>query len=417
MMNKKTDIPCVVLAGGLGTRLQSTIRDVVKPMAPMGNKPFLHILMDHLYAQGINKFVLALGYKSETVLKYFDALPLPYTLQYSIESEPLGTGGALEQALNAIPSNEVLVINGDTFFDLSISQFIEDARSSGNSFFMALKDSSDKKRFGNVLLQGQQVVAFNRTDHGGNLQNAGIYWLNKAALLPLFTSGPCSLEHDLFPKLIANKQLAGKSYLGFFIDMGIPEDYFVAQNNFARFYIDESWTLFLDRDGVINERIVGDYVKHVASFKFIEGALETIVDLSKLFGRILVVTNQQGIGKGLMTRSNLEDIHRYMCSEVEKKGGRIDSVYFASELAKENSNLRKPNPGMAHLARIEFPEIDFQKSVMVGDSDSDVLFGQALGMITVKLNAHEASTSKPMVRRKDLKACLNLFEKRINRSV
>jgi len=158
--------------------------------------------------------------------------------------------------------------------------------------------------------------------------------------------------------------------------------------------IDKSWTLFLDRDGVINERIIDNYVKSTDEFNFINEVPEAIARFSKLFGRIFVVTNQQGIGKGVMSESNLTSVHTYMVQEIEKKGGRIDAVYFAPQLAKESSSMRKPDVGMALKAQKEFPGIDFEKSMMVGDSDSDIEFGKRLGMKTVKISPKLMDDSK-----------------------
>lgn len=148
-------------------------------------------------------------------------------------------------------------------------------------------------------------------------------------------------------------------------------------------HLDGSWTLFLDRDGVINERIMNDYVKRRDEFVLLPGVAKAIAKANKLFSYVFVVTNQQGIGKGLMTERNLSEIHSY-CSELLKlENARIDRYYFAPNLASENAALRKPNPGMAILAKQEFPSIDFHKSIMVGDSDSDIEFGRKLGMKTV----------------------------------
>jgi histidinol-phosphate phosphatase family protein len=148
----------------------------------------------------------------------------------------------------------------------------------------------------------------------------------------------------------------------------------------------EDWTLFLDRDGVINERLIGDYVKLPEEFHFIPGVLEALKLLSGRFGRIIIVTNQQGIGKGLMTYEDLETIHDRMIAEIEEAGGRIDNIYFAPELEEENSPLRKPNTGMAELARKDFPEIDFSRSVMAGDGIHDMEFGKRLGMKCVYIS-------------------------------
>lgn len=157
--------------------------------------------------------------------------------------------------------------------------------------------------------------------------------------------------------------------------------------------INSDWTLFLDRDGVINERIIDDYVKSIEEFQFIHGAQQSITDFTQIFGNIFVVTNQQGIGKGLMTESNLIDVHTYMLDEVQKFGGNITRCYFAPKLASENDGMRKPGSGMGFKAKSDFPSVDFNRSVMIGDSDSDIEFGKRLGMKTVKIGNGHADTS------------------------
>ena len=147
--------------------------------------------------------------------------------------------------------------------------------------------------------------------------------------------------------------------------------------------IDNSWALFLDRDGVINRRLPGEYVKKWEEFEWLPGGLEAIVGLAQKFGRVFVVTNQQGIGKGLMTEEMLARIHASLLEEVAAAGGRIDAVYHCPDLSSHKPNCRKPAPAMALQAKREFPEVDFRRSVMVGDSVSDMQFGQALGMFTV----------------------------------
>ena len=173
--------------------------------------------------------------------------------------------------------------------------------------------------------------------------------------------------------------------------------------------IDQSWTLFLDRDGVINERLVGDYVKKTEEFKFIEGVPFAISRLNTVFFRIFVVTNQQGIGKGLMTEGNLLAVHSYMLEGIRSEGGNIDSCYFAPQLSNEGSEMRKPGSGMALKAKQDFPDIDFSRSVMVGDSDSDIEFGKNLGMKTVKVSNEESDTSNADLYVKSLKEFSDLL--------
>ena len=148
-------------------------------------------------------------------------------------------------------------------------------------------------------------------------------------------------------------------------------------------FFTKDWTLFLDRDGVISRRLPGDYVKRWEEFSFLEGVPDAIAVFGELFGLIIVVSNQQGVGKGLMSREDLEMIDARMKKELRNTGGRIDATYYCTRLASENHPDRKPGSGMGLKARADFPGIDFSKSVMVGDSPSDIEFGKSLGMITV----------------------------------
>lgn len=171
--------------------------------------------------------------------------------------------------------------------------------------------------------------------------------------------------------------------------------------------IDNSWTLFLDRDGVINKRIVDGYVLNRKQFKFLPEVLKAIKHLSEIFGRIVIVTNQQGVGKNLMTEDDLNDIHNFMIREIETAGGRIDSVYQCTNLEGTKGNLRKPDIGMGLLAEDEFPEINFRKSVMVGDNVTDMIFAERLGMKKVFIDHQNIPFDKSV--RCDL-ICKSLFE-------
>lgn len=147
-------------------------------------------------------------------------------------------------------------------------------------------------------------------------------------------------------------------------------------------HIDKHWTLFLDRDGVINVEKEDDYVRNVSEFQFIDQAAESIATLSRNFGKTIIVTNQKGIGKGLMTEDDLSEIHARLQSEVNENGGKIDRIYHCSS-TDPNSPCRKPNTGMAFQAKEDFPDIDFKRSVMVGNTLSDMRFGKACGMYTI----------------------------------
>lgn len=136
--------------------------------------------------------------------------------------------------------------------------------------------------------------------------------------------------------------------------------------------IDADWTLFLDRDGVLNRRIVDDYVRAWADWEWLPGNLEALAELAKLFSRIVIVTNQRGISRKLMSSEDLEDIHQHMLADIEAAGGRIDAVYHCPHGRDEGCNCRKPKPGMIFQAQGQFPAINLAKSMMVGDSVSDM---------------------------------------------
>jgi histidinol-phosphate phosphatase family protein len=146
---------------------------------------------------------------------------------------------------------------------------------------------------------------------------------------------------------------------------------------------DQTWSLFLDRDGVINRRRTDDYVKSWSEFEFLPGVTEAFPLLSDHFGRIIVVTNQQGIGKGIMTREDVDLIHAKMLEKIREAGGRIDAIYLSPYLEKENHPFRKPNTGMALAAQQDFPDIAFSRSVIAGDTASDMEFGRRSGMVRV----------------------------------
>lgn len=148
--------------------------------------------------------------------------------------------------------------------------------------------------------------------------------------------------------------------------------------------INNSWTLFLDRDGVLNQEKKEDYIRNWSEFKFYPESLMALPILAKKFSTIVITTNQKGIGKGLMTSADLDLIHLNMTNKILDVGGRIDGIFYCPDLDNDSPN-RKPQPGMAFQAKASFPNIDLTKSIMVGNRMSDMEFGRNAGMHTVYL--------------------------------
>ncbi|MBI9033916.1 MAG: HAD-IIIA family hydrolase [Bacteroidales bacterium] len=157
--------------------------------------------------------------------------------------------------------------------------------------------------------------------------------------------------------------------------------------------IDKNWSLFLDRDGVINKRLMGDYVKSVDEFEFLPGVLEAISFFSQQFKYVFIVTNQQGVGKGLMSQSDLETVHKLMREQIQSHGGRIDCIFFCTDLKDQTGNCRKPGTAMGEKAFELFPDIDKNKTIMCGDTKSDMEFGEKSGMHTVFINDYQENES------------------------
>ena len=170
-------------------------------------------------------------------------------------------------------------------------------------------------------------------------------------------------------------------------------------------------TLFLDRDGVINRCIVGDYVRNISQLEFLPGAIDAIVELGKQFRYVIVVTNQQGIGKGLMSEADVSEIHEYIIKKVKIAGGRIDKIYYCPSLKSANDPQRKPGIGMGLQAKLDFPDIDFTRSLMIGDSESDMLFAEKLGMPRILIDSGDSFAENTMLVCKSLADTCVFFQK------
>ncbi len=231
------------------------------------------------------------------------------------------------------------------------------------------------------------------------LINGGAYILNTEQFIAEELPSKFSFEKDYLEKYFDKRKIYGSVQDKYFIDIGIPEDYFRVQQELKQApldlkNIDKEWTLFLDRDGVINYEKKDDYIRNWQEFKFYEGAKEAINTFAKKFGKIIVVSNQRGISKGLMTEEDLANIHHNMQLDIQSSGGRIDAIYYCTAIDAKDP-YRKPNPGMAFLAKQDFPDIDFSKSIIAGNKSSDMLFGKNAGMYPVFIASTHPQTPFP----------------------
>jgi D-glycero-alpha-D-manno-heptose 1-phosphate guanylyltransferase len=395
------DTEVIILAGGLGTRLREAVPELPKCMAPVAARPFLFYVINYLRMQGLVKFIFALGYKHEVIEQYLaDNF---HTLDYQcvIEAEPLGTGGAVQLACRHATSKNVVITNGDTLFKADIATLISIHDRLKAACTLALKPMHNMDRYGVVDVEENGMVSSFREKqyYDQGLINGGLYVLDRQAFLAAGFPDKFSFETDFLQREVANQKIAGVQQEEYFIDIGIPADFRRAQEEFKRAAldltaIDERWALFLDRDGVINEDKPGSYIFSADEFKFMKGGPEIFAKFARLFKHIIVITNQRGIGKGLMTEATLHLIHEKMSGAITGAGGRIDGIYFASSLLNKD-HLRKPNPGMAVCALRDFPGIDLSRAIMVGNNISDMQFGRNAGMYTVFLSTTNQAIRLP----------------------
>ena len=229
----------IILAGGFGTRLQSVVNDVPKPMAPINNEPFLNYLFDYLKHYQIKHVVLSTGYLSEKIIDYYKTDYKGIKISYTKEEVALGTGGGIRLASEKCTTSNVLVLNGDSFFDVDIDSYFLKHNHSNAQYSLALREIDNASRYGTITLgNGNSIIAFkekNNIERSG-LINGGVYILNRTLFLTQTQANTAfSIEKDFYESRISELNIFGFESDGYFIDIGIPEDYKKAQNDFKRF--------------------------------------------------------------------------------------------------------------------------------------------------------------------------------------
>jgi D-glycero-alpha-D-manno-heptose 1-phosphate guanylyltransferase len=229
----------IILAGGFGTRLQAVVNDVPKPMAPINNEPFLNYIFAYLKHYNIENVVLSTGYLSEKISEYYKNEYKGIKISYTKEVDPLGTGGGIRLALEKCFTDNVLVLNGDSFFDVDLNSYYKQHSILKSNCSLALRSINNAARYGTIKLDDTFVVkAFKEKDNVDlpGLINGGVYILNRELFLNETEANIAfSIEKDFFEKRINQLKISGFEYQGYFIDIGIPEDYKKAQIDFLNF--------------------------------------------------------------------------------------------------------------------------------------------------------------------------------------
>lgn len=217
----------IILAGGLGTRLRSVVSDVPKCMAPVNGIPFIHFIVWYLKNEGIERFIFSLGYKHEIITAYLDKTFPALHKEYSIETEPLGTGGAIKKACSFVKGNNVVVLNGDTMFNVNISDLAATHNQTKAACTIALKEMKQFSRYGSVETgEGDRIIAFREKQYcEKGFINGGIYIIDVPNFLSKQLPQTFSFEKDYLERFLLQDKIIGEQMNYYFIDIGIPEDY------------------------------------------------------------------------------------------------------------------------------------------------------------------------------------------------
>ena len=221
----------IVLAGGLGTRLKHLLDDLPKPMAPVGDQPFLNYLLLYLKSEGIERVILSVGHRSKKIIEHFGNKFNGLDIVYSIEETPLGTGGAIKKSLELCLQDHVFVVNGDTYFDISFDIMRKSFLNKGPSLLMALCNMNSADRYGTVEIDNEgRVIAFKeKAFKKPALINGGIYLIKTDMMSGIDLPDHFSFEKDIMERYLSALKIMAIPFDNYFIDIGVPEDFYKAQ--------------------------------------------------------------------------------------------------------------------------------------------------------------------------------------------
>ena len=376
-------LQAVILVGGRGTRLGAATDQCPKPLVDVAGQPFLTYLIADLVRHGFTDILLLAGYLAEQLKGLEAEAPkLGCRIRCLVEPFPAGTAGALMHAAEHLDA-QFLLLNGDSLFSINYLDLCMPAIGNPEALgLVALRRMADTGRYGRVELSGGVITDFAEKGEGApGLINGGIYWLRRS-VLDWIGAIPASLEQHVLPRLAKAGLLAGRSYDGFFIDIGIPEDLARAQT-----LIPEQMrrpAVFLDRDGVLN--IDSAYPHRPEQIEWTECAHQAVKNFNDAGYFVFVVTNQAGVAHGLYDEDAVRLLHGWMNTELRKSGAHVDDWRYCPFHPEAKVGAyrgvhpwRKPGAGML-LDLIECWPVDVSRSFLIGDRESDVQAARSAGI-------------------------------------
>lgn len=408
----------LILCGGKGTRLGERVRNLPKPLIPVGGRPVLDYIMDVLQQAGVHRYILAAGYLGEVIAKHYEDNPRQgCTIDVMIETSPRGTAGAMQFVADRLDQNFV-VAYGDVFADFDLRPMVENhlqyqplgtllVRASDHPWDSHLIDQDETGRVREFIHEHQAGRLYQ------NVANAACYILNKKILSYVPTGQSSDFGANVFPAVLRKGSDTLRTYAlpeeGFVKDMGTPArlaavEQYLHERELARAAASTPTpitTVLLDRDGVLN--VDHNLIDRIDRLELLPGTTEAVALLCKAGIKCYVITNQPVVARGLCTEETLRQIHDRLQHDVAQSGGKIEAIYYCPhhpethhaegipEL-RRGCRCRKPSPGLIFQAQRE-QGFDLAGAVMVGDRSTDIRAGRAAGIRTVLVGS-EAQRQK-----------------------
>lgn len=373
----------VILAGGLGTRLRPITDTIPKPMISFHGKPFLEYILEMLVEQGFRKIVLLLGYIPEKVTEYFgNGEKWGVDIQYSITDVADDTGLRLQKAQHLLDPIFVLLYC-DNYWPMPFEKMWERFTSAATDALVTIYMNRDGYTKSNIRIDEKGFIAvYDKTRQAENLQGVDIgFFILKKQVIGMIPEGNHNFEKTVLPQLIAQHKIITFPTEHRYYSVGSHERLVLTEQ-----FLERKKTIILDRDGVINKKAAhADYVKNWNEWEWIPGSKEAICLLKKNGYQVIIVSNQAGIARGIMTSEDLEAIHLKMQEELKECGGGIDRIYYCPHGWDAGCECRKPKAGMLFQAQRDF-HLDLSKLYFVGDDERDIMAGNAAGMKTFLVN-------------------------------
>lgn len=380
-------ISAVIIAGGRGARLKTLTSNLPKPLVDINGKPFLFYLIRQLEEAGIKKILILSGYLGEEFNKFVDQFKdqfsgIEISVRYS--SPNLNTGERLLDSFNEL-DNRFLFLYGDNYAPINLKKYINKNLNESESVSMLAYENSDGYSKSNILLDdyGKVLSYGSKSDHKHNPKHVdiGYFIMSKKHLQEIKKDHNEHFGRDILKPLIEKQKVIATILLSRYYTVGTIE-----RLQSIRYFFRNTKHILIDRDGVLNVKPPrGTYVENKSQFVWRKGSLEGLKILKENGYKVIVISNQAGIGRGIFSTDALELIHNKMCSDARENSGEIEYIYYCPHHWEDKCDCRKPKPGMLISAQKDLL-FDLSKTFFIGDDERDGIAAEAASCKFIKVN-------------------------------